>query len=292
MEALLSYRGRVVTAADVAAIRALIDAHPQASRRRLSALLCERWNWRQANGTLCDMLCRGLLLSLERAGQLRLPAVRARPPNNIIARRRPQPVLLDRAPLHTSLGSLAPLTLREVRRQPEERLVDALIAEHHYLGYVRGVGEQLKYLVTSAQRPIACLTFSSAARHLGPRDRFIGWSAEARRQHLRYLAYNARFLILPWVHVPHLASHLLGRVARVIAQDWQRRYGHPVYYLETFVEPERFRGTCYRAANWVALGLTTGRGHNDRTNRANRPLKEVWGYPLTSRFRTLLGALG
>lgn len=288
---MLRYRGRDVSVADVAAIRTLIEEYPQASRRRLSALLCERWEWRQANGRLSDLLCRGLLLALERAGHLKLPARRSRPPNNVIARARPQPVLLDRTLLSTSLAALAPLTLREVRREPEERLVDSLIAEHHYLGYVRGVGEQLKYLVTSGERPVACLTFSSAARHLGPRDRFIGWSPEVRRQHLRCLAYNARFLILPWVEVPHLASHLLGRVARVIAADWQRVYGHPVYYLETFVEPERYRGTCYRAANWVVLGLTTGRGHNDRTNRANRPLKEVWGYPLTSRFRTLLGTL-
>jgi hypothetical protein len=292
MDELLRYRGRVVTAAEVEAIRTLIDAHPQASRRQLSVLVCERWNWRQANGRLSDMLCRGLMLALERAGHLRLPPVRRQPPNNIIARARPAPVDVDNTPLRTSLAALAPLTMKQVRREPEERLVDALIAEHHYLGDVRAVGEQLKYLVTSAERPLACLTFSSAARHLAPRDRFIGWSSAARQQKLRYLAYNARFLILPWVEVPHLASHLLGRVARVIAEDWERLYGHPVYYLETFVEPVRYRGTCYRAANWRALGLTTGRGHNDRTNRVNRPLKEVWGYPLTARFRTMLGALG
>jgi hypothetical protein len=292
MDAVLKFRGRLVTAADVAAMRALIAAHPQASRRQLSALVCERWNWRQANGQLSDMLCRGLMLALERAGHLRLPPVRRRPPNNVLARARPAPAQLDRTPLVTALAALAPLRLEQVRRAPEERLVDALIAEHHYLGRPRAVGEQLKYLVTSAERPLACLTFSSAARHLAPRDRFIGWSAAARQQHLRYLAYNARFLILPWVEVTHLASHLLGRVARVIAEDWERLYGHPVYYLETFVEPARYRGTCYRAANWRALGLTTGRGHNDRTNRVNRPLKQVWGYPLTARFRTLLGASG
>lgn len=292
MDAVLKFRGRLVTAADVAAMRALIAAHPQASRRQLSALVCEQWNWRQANGQLSDMLCRGLMLALERAGHLRLPPVRRRPPNNVLAHARPAPVQVDRTPLVTALAALAPLRLEQVRRAPEERLVDALIAEHHYLGRPRAVGEQLKYLVTSAERPLACLTFSSAARHLAPRDRFIGWSAAARQQHLRYLAYNARFLILPWVEVTHLASHLLGRVARVIAEDWERLYGHPVYYLETFVEPARYRGTCYRAANWRALGLTTGRGHNDRTNRVNRPLKQVWGYPLTARFRTLLGASG
>lgn len=291
MDAVLTYRGRTVTDADVAAIRALIGAEPTASRRQLSKLLCERWNWRQENGTLCDMLCRSLLLALHRDGHLTLPAVRACPPNNVIARWRPESVAVERTPLRATLDELTPLTLRQVRREPEERLVDGLIAEHHYLGYVRGVGEQLKYLVRRGERPVACLTFTSAARHLGPRDRFIGWSAAARRRNLRYLAYNTRFLILPWVEVPHLASHLLGWVARAIAADWQRVYGHPVYYLETFVEPERYRGTCYRAANWMALGLTTGRGKDDRTNRANRPLKEVWGYPLTPRFRSLLGEL-
>ena len=139
---------------------------------------------------------------------------------------------------------------------------------------------------------MACFAFSSAPRHLGPRDRFIGWSAEARRHNIAYLAYNSRFVILPWVRVRHLASHLLGRVAKVVAEDWQLTYGHPVYYLETFVDPTRFAGTCYRAANWVLLGRTTGRGKDDRTNRANRPRKDVYGYPLRRRFRELLGRLG
>jgi len=289
MDVVLRHRGRAFTTADIAAIRALIEAHPQASRRALSKLVCERFEWRQANGHLSDMLCRGALLALERAGHLSLPAARARPPNNVIAHRRPAPVALDATPLRARLSDLTPLTLREVRRTPEERLVDALIAEHHYLGYVRGVGEQLKYLVKAGPRPLACLTFASAARHLAPRDRFIGWSPAARRHNLRFLAYNARYLILPWVEVAHLASHLLGRVARQIASDWQRVHAHPVYYLETFVEPARYRGTCYRAANWKALGLTTGRGNNDHTNQANRPLKQVWGYPLTPHFRTRLG---
>jgi hypothetical protein len=134
------------------------------------------------------------------------------------------------------------------------------------------------------------VAWASAPRHLGPRDRFIGWSAAARRRNLRFLAYNTRFLILPWVEVPHLASHLLGRMARMIAGDWQRVYGHPVYYLESFVEPDRFRGTCYRAANWRFLGRTTGRGKDDQTHRPTRPVKEVLGYPLTPRFRALLSA--
>lgn len=290
MEPVFTYRGRAVTHEDVAAIRALIAAHPSASRRELSKRLCERWNWRQANGTLRDMLARGLMLALHRGGAISLPPVRCRPPNNVVARRAPAALAIDRTPLRSALAALTPLAIDEVRGSEGASLLEALIAEHHYLGATRGVGTQLKYLVSSAGRPLACVTFTSAPRHLGPRDRFIGWSADARRTNLRYLAYNTRFLVLPWVEVAHLASHVLGRVARRISADCQRRYGHPLYYLESFVEPDRFRGTCYRAANWRFLGLTTGRGKDDQTKRANRPLKAVLGYPLTPSFRARLGA--
>ncbi|MEW5749059.1 MAG: Druantia anti-phage system protein DruA [Candidatus Thermoplasmatota archaeon] len=144
----------------------------------------------------------------------------------------------------------------------------------------------------AGERPVACFTWSSAPRHLAPRDRFIGWSSEARRKNIRFVAYNSRFLILPWVEVPHLASHLLGRMVRMLSSEWELVYGHPVWFAETFVYPERFRGTCYRAANWVFLGRTTGRGKDDDSRRPNRPLKNVLGYPLTRRFRQLLQEVG
>jgi hypothetical protein len=150
------------------------------------------------------------------------------------------------------------------------------------------VGEHLKYVAWAQERPIACLAWSSAPRHLGSRDRFIGWNVEARRRNLRFLAYNTRFLILPWVEVEHLASHLLARITKQLSWDWERLYHHPIYFVETFVDPERFRGTCYRAANWILLGRTTGRGKDDRTNRVNRSIKQVLGYPLTPHFRELL----
>jgi len=225
---------------------------------------------------------------LHRAGEIELPPVRYTPPNPLAKREPPARVLIDTTPIHGRLSQLQPLEIQQVRRTPEEELFNSLMEQHHYLGYEQPVGEHLKYVVWAHGRPIACLAWSSAPRHLGSRDRFIGWSAEARRCNLRFLAYNTRFLILPWVEVPHLASHLLGRMAKRLSEDWERLYQHPIYFLETFVDPERFRGTCYRAANWILLGLTTGRGKDDQTNRRNRSLKQVLGYPLTPRFRELL----
>ena len=282
------YRGRAVSAEDIAFIRRLIAAHPGASRRALSAKLCEAWGWKQANGAPRDMVCRGLLLMLDRAGEIDLPPVRFTPPNPLVERQRPAPVLIDTTPIRGSLSELRPVGFRPVRRTSDEPLFNSLIEQHHYLGYEQPVGEHLKYIVSTAGRPMACLAWSSAPRHLGSRDRFIGWSADARRRNIRFLAYNTRFLILPWVQVEHLASHILGRMAKRLSEDWERSYGHPIYFLETFVDPERFRGTCYRAANWVVLGRTTGRGKDDQTNRPNRPIKEVLGYPLTPRFRQWL----
>lgn len=286
---ILSYRGRTISAADLDTIRALLDAHPQLSRRAFSQRLCEHWHWRQPSGALRDMMARSLLLALHRAGHIVLPPVRFQPPNNVIARRRPAPVAVDGAPLECRLGEVQPLDLLAVRRTPEEGLYDRLIAQYHYLGPAHGVGEQVKYLAFSQGRPLACLGFTSAPRHLGPRDRFIGWSPEVRRAQLHLLGYNTRFLILPWVRVPHLASHLLGQAARRIGADWQALYGHPVHYLETFVDPERFAGTCYRAANWQFLGLTTGRGKDDLSHRPNRSRKQVLGLPLHADFRHRLG---
>lgn len=288
MDVVLEHRGRRVTAADVEVIRKLIEEHPKASRRSLSKKLCEVWGWVQPNGSPRDMVCRSLMLKLHRGGHIELPATRWVPPNPLARRRRPEPVEVDRTPVRTTLRALGQLVVRQVRRTNEEPLLNSLIEMHHYLGYTQPVGEHLKHLVWAGDRPVACFTWSSAPRHLGPRDRFIGWSAEVRRRNIRLVAYNSRFLILPWVEVPHLASHLLGRMVRMLSGEWQRVYGHPVHFVETFVYPQRFRGTCYRAANWIHLGRTTGRGKDDLTHKPNRPLKDVLGYPLTRRFRELL----
>lgn len=285
METLLRYRGRAVTAADAHFIRELIATHPGQSRRALSKTLCEAWNWRQSNGAPRDMVCRGLMLALARAGHIELPALKRQPPNPFIARNQPQTIDIDRTPLRASLRELPALTFRAVRRTPEEACFNSLLKTYHYLGYSQPVGEQLKFMVYAGERPVALFAWSSAARHLGPRDRYLGWSAQARQQNICGIAYNTRYLILPWIAVPHLASHLLSRMTRMLASQWERVYEHPVYFAETFIDTTRYRGTCYRAANWVYLGRTQGRGKDDLTHRPNRTLKDVLGLPLVNNFR-------
>jgi hypothetical protein len=284
----LKYRGRVITSEDILFIEQLIAAHPRASRRRLSQKLCEAWQWKQANGALRDMVCRGLLLMLDRAGHIELPAVKFVPHNPLVRRERPEPVPIDTTPIQGALQELRPVEIEQVRRTDREPLFNSLMERYHYLAYEQPVGEHLKFLVRAQGRPIACLAWSSAPRHLASRDRYIGWSAEARRRNIGFLAYNTRFLILPWVRVPHLASHILGKMTSQLSQDWERMYGHPVYFAETFIDPGRFRGTCYRAANWKLLGRTTGRGKASNSYKPNRPIKEVLGFPLIPRFRELL----
>jgi len=292
MATVLSYRGRQVTEAEVEFLRTWIAAHPQASRRALSQQVCAAWNWVQPNGRPRDMVCRGLMLMLHRAGHLTLPPVRMVAQNPLARRQAPAVAEIDDTAVCGSLAGLGPLVFRQVRRTDDEPRFNSLIRTHHYLGYSQPVGEHLKFLVYADSRPVAGFAWSSAPRHLGPRDRFIGWSAEARRQNIRFVAYNSRFLILPWVAVPHLASHLLGRMVRMLAQEWERVYSHPVYLAETFVDRTRWRGTCYRAANWTWVGETTGRGKADQTHRANRSRKDVLVYPLTKPFRTRLTRLG
>jgi hypothetical protein len=281
----------VISEEDLVFIRNLIAEHPQSSRRNLSEKLCQAWGWVQANGALRDMVCRGMMLMLHRQGLIVLPPVRqvgrvlltGRP-----GRGKPAAVSIEQTPLSVSFAELGPLEVRQVRRTPEEALFNGLLEQHHYLGYTQPVGEHLKYLVFARGRPIACVAWSSAPRHLGSRDRFIGWSAQARLKNIRLLAYNTRFLILPWISVAHLASHILGRMARMLSADWQRIYAHPIYFVETFIDPQRFRGTCYLAANWTLMGVTTGRGKDAPTYEPNRSIKQVLGYPLIKDFRQRL----
>jgi hypothetical protein len=285
---MFTYRGRVVNDNDIAFINELIARNPGASRWALSRQLCREWHWVQPNGELRDMVCRGMMLELHREGHIRLPEKKRSPRNPLVDRKKPEKIEIEQRSLQTELSAIRPLTFRQVRRSPDEKLFNSLIEQFHYLGYCHPVGEQLKYIVHAHGQPVACLAWSSAPRHIASRDRFIGWTAEMRRRHLCLMACNTRFLILPWVRVPSLASHILSRMARILPQDWHRIYRHKVYYLETFVDKSRFAGTCYRAANWRYLGDTTGRGKNDQTRRPNRSIKAVWGYPLTRGFRSVL----
>ena len=292
MEVRFQHRGRKLSDADIAFIQALIAENGTASRRALSKKLCEAWNWVQPNGGLRDMVCRSLMLELDRAGHIALPPVRWINPNPLAQRRRPDPPVIGTALLTMPLAAIRPLEFRLVRRTAEEPLFNGLLEHYHYLGYAQPVGEHLKYLVWAAGRVVACLAWSSAPRHLGPRDRFIGWAPEARRRNIRFIAYNTRFLIPPWIRIPHLASHILGRMPVMVSRDWERIYGHPIFFLETFIDPARSRGTCYRAANWISLGPTTGRGKDSTSKKPNRSIKEVLGYPVWKRFRERLGEIG
>lgn len=289
METILTYRGRCATTADVVFIRTLIQTHPEASRRALSILLCIAWNWVQPNGHPRDMVCRGLLLALHRAGHIVLPDPRRiSPGRRAVVGIRTISVDVDTTPLSATVRQLQPLEILSVRRTEQERLHDGLIAQHHYLGYTQPVGEHLKYVIFSGGRPVACCTFCSSPRHIGCRDRYIGWDVQTRRANINLIAYNTRFLILPWVEVKCLASHVLSRIAHRICADWQQQYNHGIHLIETFVDTERFAGTCYKAANWQYLGLTTGRGKADNTRKANRSIKAIWGYPLCEDFKERL----
>ena len=280
--------GISVTAQEVDFIRKLIEENPHDSRRQLSYKLCDAWHWVQPNGTRRDMVCRSFLLALERKGRIKLPDKRFTPHNPLAIRHPPRCIEVDQTPIRASVGELLPLQVDLVRRTPQEPLYNSLIAQHHYLGFSHPIGEQLKYLISWGDRPICCMGWSSAVRHLGCRDTFIGWTAEVRKRNLALIGYQTRFLILPWVEVKNLASYLLALIARRICADWEGLYNHPVYLLETFVDPDLYAGTCYRAANWILLGITTGRGKNDKTHKPNRSRKAVWCYPVHRNFRVLM----
>jgi hypothetical protein len=234
------------------------------------------------------MVCRGLLLKLDSLGLITLPPRKRITNNPFINRKPPELVKVDQTPLVCDIEDIQPIELRPVRKTQYEKLYNSLIHEHHYLGYTLPIGENLKYIAFFNDRPIACIGWTSAVWHIGCRDRFIGWSPELRKKNLHLIAYNSRFLIVPWVKVSCLASHLLSLSTRIIPEDWFKFYKHPIFFIETFVDTERFIGTCYKAANWIYLGKTTGRGKNDQTHKQNRSIKAVFGYPLHKHFRRFL----
>ena len=282
-------QGREVTAADIELIRVLLAAHPTRGRTPLSAELCRRWNWRNARGQLKDMACRTLLLKLERAGHIRLPP-RLRPSSNGLRNRRPPVAPPVRVPVRGPLRGVLPVSVSIVTPNSDDAQVfNGLLAHGHYLGHRNTVGENLRYLVRDRHgRVVACALFGSAAWKCADRDAFLGWDRAARERNLQRLTNNTRFLIPAWVQVPHLASHVLSLIVRRIRADWQAKYGHPVHALETFVDRSRFKGTCYRAANWLRLGETRGRTRNDRHTRIHVPVKDVYLYPLVKDFKEAL----
>ena len=283
-------QGRTLTGDDLRELRALIAQHPDWHRTALSLHLCQLWNWRNAAGQIKDMAARTLLLKLAHRGLIDLPPPRQRT-------RRPcaqappliQQPSLAREPIEGPLAGLRPIGLKLADTRPKRQQVQRWLAQFHYRGFHGAVGENVQYLAHDRHgRELGVMVFGAAAWKVADRDRFIGWSVEQRAKHLGGIANQQRFLILPWVHVAHLASHLLVLAARRLSADWQTRYGHPVWLMESFVEQERFAGTAYRAAGWICLGQTTGRTRQDRQRTLQGPIKTVWVWPLHPHFRNHL----
>ena len=287
-------QGRTLTGDDLTELRALRARHPDWHRTALSLHLCQLWNWRNGRGRLKDMAARTLLLKLEARGLIDLP-----PSQSCIGRpgaqapQRSGPLLaLSPPPIQGSLQSLQPIRL-EVADSPRLRqLVRQFLRQFHYRGFHGPVGENVQYLAQDRQgRDLAVMVFGAAAWKVADRDQFIGWPLEQRTEQLGGIANQQRFLILPWVRVSQLASHLLVLAARRLANDWLQAYGHRVWLLESFVEQGRFTGSAYQAAGWLRLGQTTGRTRQDRQRTLQAPIKSVWVRPLHPQFRKLLSTL-
>ncbi len=293
----LIVQGRVIKPEDLTGIRQLMAAHPQWGRYHLSIHLAQQWNWRNGVGQLKDMAARSLLLKLERRGLLLLPPrQRSGTGNHKACKVQGDPEqsweLFPPVGISSALAEVLPLQVIGVDNPPQRRIFTRLLQQHHYLGYYRPVGENLPYLIeTPDGRLLGCALFGAAAWKCTPRDQFIGWSDWARQEHLQWVANNMRLLLFPWVRIPHLPSHLLRTLVQRISPDWQRKYGHPIFLLETFVEPERFVGTSYRAANWIHVGMTQGRGRQGPSRHIrSTSIKDVYVFPLHPRFREHLRA--
>lgn len=270
-------------------IRMLIDENPSWNRTFLSKKLCELWDWRSPVGQYKDISCRDMLRSLDEKGLICLPAAQRWPRAPGVGADKITIMEHDIKPIIANLREVAPLKIEIVTARADTTLFKSYIHQFHYLGFDRSVGESMKYFVYSKSGDIlACLMFGSSAWSCRDRDEFIGWDTAQRQAGLHLLTNNSRFLILPGVEVPHLASHILGAVSRRISGDWQIKYGHKIILLETFVEHLRFRGTCYKAANWKCVGRTTGMGRNCKTAAGGLPMKDIYVYPLAPGFRDLL----
>ena len=290
MEEYIRLHNRTFRQNDIDFIRFLIESEGYKGRTFLSKKLCEKWNWRTPGGQLRDITCREVLRKLDRLGLIKLPPMlrSARRPG--YKNKTKLTTNLNTSQISCSLSALSPVTIELVRGTSKESFYNGLIDRYHYLGYHQGSGEQLKYIVHAGNRPVACIGFGGSAFKIAPRDHFIGWNELARKQNLSKIVNNSRFLILPWVKIRNLASYILGSIARRIRTDWLGYYQREIVLLETFVESERFLGTCYKAANWLYLGQTQGRGRNDRHTQRLLPVKDIYIYPLVKDFRGHLQA--
>ena len=273
--------GRHFSESEIEWIKNQIRSRPDLGRVQLSRLFCLHSGWRKPDGGLKEMSCRVALLRLERNGLIRLPPPKATPATATKIRRTPQGE--PKAPLEIKAGQVD-LAIEPVERNTAP-LWNELIDRYHYLGYSRHGGAQMRLFVHAAGHLVALLGFSAAAWRVAPRDEFIGWTDQQRQRHLHLVVDNSRFLILPWVHSKNLASRILSYIARKLPELWQQHYHYRPVLLESFVEKHRFRGTCYKAANWICVGQTLGRGKWDRKNAYDKPVKTIWLYPLDRHFR-------
>lgn len=281
------YCAREFSADDIQAISRLIEQDPSLKRSPLSRKLCELFEWTKPNGELKDMTCRVALLRMHADGLITLP------PSRITVRRArphfPPTAATDaQASLLQPVHELGALTLRAVTTTAASRLWNEYIARYHYLGYTPMSGSQIRYDIFAGDKHVALLSFGASAWKLAARDRFIGWQERERRKNLQLVVNNARFLILPWIHSKGLASKILSMSARQLPHDWHQRYGYRPVLLETFVESERHRGTCYKAANWLHVGQTVGRGKKSTVHQQTIPIKDIWLYPLRKNFASVL----
>jgi hypothetical protein len=273
-------------------INKLIAENPGWHRTKLSQELCLLWDWIGENGQIKDVSCRDVLRALDAVGKIKLPT-KLKNGHSKGGADKVVLMLHDMSPVEEFLSDLMPLAIEVVKIKYELAEFKSYIEQHHYLGYDRSIGENIKYFVYDRNgRRLACLLFGSAAWSCRPRDEHIGWNKEMRKLSLRYITNNSRFLIFPWVKVPHLASHILAQISHRISADWIIKYGHPVYMLETFVQRDKFKGTCYKAANWIHVGQTTGRGRNSKTSVGTLPVKDIYIYSLHKRFRKKLNNPG
>jgi hypothetical protein len=287
-EPIVTIRKRLLYSADIELIKKLLEKEGYLGRTHISRCLCRIWNWKQENGRYKEITCRDLLRNLESKGYIKLPPLLKPARRKGYENKTEISIELDTSELQLELKTVkGKINIKQVRGTALEKLFNGLIGKYHYIGYFQGAGKQLKYIVNLDERPIACIGFGVSALKVECRDNFIGWNSNTKEKNLNLVTDNSRFLILPWVKIPHLASFILGRTLRRLSDDWQKHHCHRVVLVETFVDTELFKGTCYKAAGWEFLGLTKGRGRNDRYNNVRKSIKAVFIRPLYKNFREI-----